>query len=151
MLLKGATIARIHPPDLAKADLRIEGDLIVARGAGLRPKPGETVEDCRGMLILPGFVCAHTHLLDTSRGMPGPASAPRTFPGMLDRVWWTLDQALDEETVYYSAMVGAVEAVRAGTTTIVDHHASPNAIPGSLDIIREALGIVGVRGRSATR
>lgn len=147
MLLKGATIARIHPPELAKADLRIEGDTILARGPRLQPKPGETVEDCRGKLILPGFVCAHTHLYSAlSRGMPGPASVPKSFPDMLGRVWWTLDSALDDEAIYYSAMVGAVEAVRAGTTTIVDHHASPNAIPGSLDIIREALGIVGVRG-----
>jgi cytosine/adenosine deaminase-related metal-dependent hydrolase len=61
-------------------------------------------------------------------------------------VWWRLDQALTDEAIYYSAMVGAVEAVRAGTTTIVDHHASPNAIPGSLGIIREAFGVVGVRG-----
>ncbi len=147
MLLKGATLARIHPPALAKADLRIEGDTIVARGPRLRPRRGEAVEDCRGRLILPGFVCAHTHLYSAlSRGMPGPRTAAKTFPEMLARVWWTLDQALDEESIYYSAMVGAVEAVRAGTTTIVDHHASPNAIPGSLDIIREALGIVGVRG-----
>lgn len=147
MLLKGATLAHVHPPGLAKADLRVEGDTIVARGAGLRPKAGEAVEDCRGKLILPGFVCAHTHMYSTlARGMAGPTSAPRSFPDMLARVWWTLDRALDEEAIYYSAMVGAVEAVRAGTTTLIDHHASPNAIPGSLDIIREAFGVVGVRG-----
>ena len=147
MLLKGATLACVNPPELATADLRIEGDTITARGRSLRPKRGEAVEDCRGKLILPGFVCAHTHLYSTlSRGMPGPASPAASFRGMLGRVWWTLDRALDDETVYYGAMVGAVEAVRAGTTTIVDHHASPNAIPGSLDIIREALGVVGVRG-----
>lgn len=147
MLLKGATLAHVHPPGLAKADLRVEGDTIVARGPGLRPKAGEAVEDCRGKLILPGFVCAHTHMYSTlARGMAGPTSAPRSFPDMLARVWWTLDQALDEEAIYYSAMVGAMEAVKAGTTTLIDHHASPNAIPGSLDIIREAFGVVGVRG-----
>jgi putative selenium metabolism protein SsnA len=147
MLLKGGTLVHLHPPALTRADLRIEGDTIVARRAGLPPKAGEAVEDCRGRLILPGFVCAHTHMYSAlSRGMPGPASAPRTFPEMLSRVWWKLDEALTDEAIYYSAMVGAVEAARAGTTTIVDHHASPNAIPGSLDIIREAFGIVGVRG-----
>jgi putative selenium metabolism protein SsnA len=147
MLLKGASIVHIDPPRLAKADLRVEGDTIVARGPGLRPKRDEPVEDCRGKVILPGLVCAHTHMYSAlARGMPGPSPAPRTFPEMLARVWWKLDQALDEEAIYYSAMVGAVEAVRAGTTTIIDHHASPNAIPGSLDIIREAFGVVGVRG-----
>jgi len=147
MLLKGATLVRLHPPDLTKGDLRIEGDTIVARGARLRPRQGEAVEDVRGRLILPGLVCAHTHGYSAlSRGMPAPRALPRSFPEMLARVWWTLDRALDEETIYYSAMVAAIEAVRAGTTTLVDHHSSPNAIPGSLDIIREAFGIVGVRG-----
>ena len=147
MLLKGGTLVHLHPPALARADLRIESDTITARAARLTPKPGEAVEDCRGRLILPGLVCAHTHMYSAlSRGMPGPAAAPKSFPDMLGRVWWRLDQALTEEAIYYSAMVGAVEAVRAGTTTIVDHHASPNTIPGSLDIIREALGMVGVRG-----
>jgi putative selenium metabolism protein SsnA len=147
MLLKGGLLARLHPPALARGDLRVEGDTIVARGAKLGPKPGEEVQDCRGRLILPGFVCAHTHLYSAlSRGMPAPAAPPRSFPDMLGRVWWRLDQALNEEAIYYSAMVGAVEAVKAGATTIVDHHASPSAIPGSLDIIREALGVVGVRG-----
>jgi putative selenium metabolism protein SsnA len=147
MLLKGASLVHFHPPGLVKADLRVEGDTIVARGPRLRPKRDEPVEDCRGKLILPGLVCAHTHMYSAlSRGMPGPTFAPKSFPDMLARVWWKLDQALDDEAIYYSAMVGAVEAVQAGTTTIVDHHASPNAIPGSLDIIREAFGVVGVRG-----
>jgi putative selenium metabolism protein SsnA len=147
MLLTGGTLVHLHPPALARADLRVEGDTIVARGARLAPKPGEPVEDCRGRLILPGLVCAHTHMYSSlSRGMPGPTAAPKSFPDMLARVWWRLDQALTEEAIYYSAMVGAVEAVKAGTTTLLDHHASPNAIPGSLDIIREAFGVVGVRG-----
>jgi putative selenium metabolism protein SsnA len=147
MLLKGASLVRLHPPGLVKADLRVEGDTIVARGPRLRPVHDEPVEDCRGKVILPGLVCAHTHAYSAmARGMPGPVSAPTSFPGMLAAVWWRLDQALNEEAIYYAAMVAAVEAVRAGTTTIVDHHASPNAIPGALGIIREAFGVVGVRG-----
>jgi len=147
MLLKGGFLTSLHPPALVRADIRVEGDSIVARGSRLRPKAGEVVEDCRGRLILPGFVCAHTHMYSAlSRGMPAPAAPPKSFPEMLGRVWWRLDRALDEEAVYYSAMVGAVEAVKAGTTTIFDHHASPDAIPGSLGIIREAFGVVGVRG-----
>ena len=147
MLLKGGTLMHLHPPALARADVRVEGDTVVARAARLTPKPGEAVEDCRGRLVLPGLVCAHTHMYSAlSRGMPAPASAPKSFPDMLGRVWWRLDRALTDEAIYYSAMVGAVEAVKAGTTTIIDHHASPDAIPGSLDIIREAFGVVGVRG-----
>ncbi len=99
------------------------------------------------MVIVPGQVCAHTHVYSAlSRGMPGPRIQPRTFLDILRRIWWKLDQALDEESIHYSALVGAIEAVRCGTTTLIDHHASPNAIGGSLDIIRGAFSAVGIRG-----
>ena len=42
-------------------------------------------------------------------------------------------------------MLGALEALERGTTAIVDHHASPNAIEGSLSVIAEACAEVGVR------
>ena len=147
MLLKGASIATLHPPGVTRADLRIEGDSVVDRGTGLRPHRGEPVEDCAGALVTPGQVCAHTHMYSAlSRGMPAPRIAPRRFPDVLRRIWWTLDRALDEESIHYSALVGAIEAVRCGTTTLIDHHASPNAIAGSLDIIRGAFSAVGIRG-----
>ena len=38
-----------------------------------------------------------------------------------------------------------MEALLSGTTTLVDHHASPNAIDGSLDVIAGALGSIGAR------
>jgi cytosine/adenosine deaminase-related metal-dependent hydrolase len=93
-----------------------------------------------------GLVCAHHHLYSTlARGMPAPAEAPTCFPEILDRVWWRLDAALDLELVRWSALLGAVEALEAGTTAIVDHHASPSAIDGSLDVIAAACAEVGVR------
>ena len=47
--------------------------------------------------------------------------------------------------IRWSAMLGALEALENGTTAIVDHHESPNAIEGSLDVIAEACAEVGVR------
>jgi putative selenium metabolism protein SsnA len=147
MLLKGGYVLRLHPSGLVRADLRVDGDRVVARGARLTPKPGEVVEDCSGKLVVPGLVCAHTHMYSAlARGMPAPRTAPRSFPEVLSKVWWKLDEALDQESIYYSALVGAIEALRCGTTTIIDHHASPNAIPGSLDVIRSAFRAAGVRG-----
>ena len=138
---------RCGRPAFNRHDLRIDGGVIVARARHLTANRREPVEDVAGRLILPGLVCAHTHLYSTlSRGMPGPRQSPRNFPEILERVWWRLDQALNPEAVYYSALIGAIEAVRCGTTTIIDHHASPNAIPGSLDLIRQGLAEVGVRG-----
>ncbi|MGH9073154.1 MAG: amidohydrolase family protein, partial [Acidimicrobiales bacterium] len=47
--------------------------------------------------------------------------------------------------VRWSAMLGALEALEAGTTAIVDHHSSPSAVEGSLSVVAEACAEVGVR------
>ncbi len=96
----------------------------------------------------PGLVCAHHHLYSAlARGMPAPPKVPRSFPEILEQVWWRLDRALDLDLVHWSAKLGALEALLAGTTAIVDHHASPNCIEGSLDVIAQACAEVGVRVR----
>src|SRR6478736_6079187 len=87
----------------------------------------------------PGLVCAHTHLYSAlARGMPAPPRPPHTFPEILELVWWRVDRALDLEMLRWSAQLGALEALEAGTTAIVDHHSSPNAVEGSLDVIAQA-------------
>ncbi|MDH3606341.1 MAG: amidohydrolase family protein [Acidimicrobiia bacterium] len=94
----------------------------------------------------PGLVCAHHHLYsELARGMPPPPKVATNFQEILEQVWWRLDAALDLEMIRWSAMLGAVEALESGTTAIVDHHESPNAIEGSLDVIAEACAEVGVR------
>ena len=96
--------------------------------------------------VTPGMVCAHHHLYSTlARGMPEPPRTPHSFPEILELVWWRLDAALDLEMIRWSAMLGALEALSCGTTAIVDHHESPNAIEGSLDVIAAACAEVGVR------
>lgn len=146
-LLKNATAIHLFPPTLERVDLRIQAGHIVARSPQLTPAPGELVEDLDGHLVLPGLVNAHTHLYSAlARGMPWPPDAPQNFLEILQKIWWKLDRALDEESIYYSALIGAIEAVKAGTTTLIDHHASPNCISGALKIIREALEQVGIRG-----
>ncbi len=77
--------------------------------------------------------------------MPPPPQEPRSFLGILEQVWWRLDQALDLEILEWSAKLGALEALQAGCTAIVDHHESPHAIEGSLDVIARACDEVGVR------
>ena len=96
--------------------------------------------------VTPGLVCAHHHLYSSlARGMPAPPRTPLDFQEILELVWWRLDTALDLEMIRWSAMLGALEALECGTTAIVDHHESPNAIEGSLDVIAEACAAVGVR------
>ncbi len=145
-LLRGATLATLDPPAIERADLRIAAGRIVERGSALVPREGEEVIDLSGKLILPGMVCAHTHLYSAfARGMPPPARIPSNFAEILELIWWRLDRALDEEAIYWSAITGAMDAARAGTTCLFDHHASPSHISGSLEIVREAIEKVGLR------
>lgn len=145
-LLKSATVVTLDPPAVAHADLRIEGETIVERSAELQALEHEEVINLDGKLVLPGMVCAHTHLYSAfARGMPAPHRTPTNFKEILELVWWRLDRALDEETIYWSAIAGAMDAARAGTTCLFDHHSSPSHIEGSLQIVREAVERVGLR------
>lgn len=146
MLLKGGLLATLDPVSIAPGDLRVMDGRIVERGPRLAPAPEEEVADLTGRLVLPGLVNAHTHLYSAlARGMPGPPAPPRNFVEVLEMVWWRLDRALDEESVYLSALAGGIEAALSGTTLLVDHHSSPSFIRGSLETIRRALEEVGLR------
>jgi putative selenium metabolism protein SsnA len=95
---------------------------------------------------MPGNICAHTHFYGAfSRGMSIPGSPPRDFPDILSKLWWPLDRSLTLEDVYYSAFICMIDAIKHGTTTLIDHHSSPNAVDGSLDIIASAAKKTGVR------
>jgi putative selenium metabolism protein SsnA len=110
------------------------------------PAPGEQVIDAAGKLILPANICAHTHFYGAfARGMAIPGQPAGNFVEILERLWWKLDRALDMEGVWYSALVCLIDAIRHGTTTLIDHHASPNAIDGSLDVIASAIEKAGLR------
>jgi putative selenium metabolism protein SsnA len=140
MILAGATVVTsLDPVVVERTDLHVRDGRIVGDGGGDR-------RDCGGCLVLPGNVCAHTHLYSAlARGMPYTLEPPEDFLQILQRVWWRLDRALDEESVRASALVGGMEALLSGTTTLIDHHASPNAIDGSLDVIEDALSTLGIR------
>jgi len=102
--------------------------------------------DAKGQFIMPGNTCAHTHFYGAfSRGMSIPGTAPKDFPEILEKLWWRLDKSLDLEEVKLSALVCLVDAIRHGTTALIDHHASPNAIAGSLDAVAEAVDESGLR------
>ena len=96
--------------------------------------------------VTSGLVCGHHHLYSAlARGMPAPPATPTDFRSVLEQIWWRLDTALDLEMLRWSAMLGATEALQSGTTAIIDHHESPSAIEGSLDVIADACAEVGVR------
>ncbi|MCB9858036.1 MAG: amidohydrolase family protein [Phycisphaerales bacterium] len=146
IVLTNAVLIDIDPPRVTRGNLRIAGDVIDAVGPDVTPQRSDEILDCHGAVIMPGLVNGHTHLYSAlATGMPPPPKAPTNFHEILQYVWWRLDQALDAESIEASARIGALDAVRCGTTTLIDHHASPNAIAGSLDCIDRGLADAGVR------
>lgn len=108
--------------------------------------PNSEMINGHGRLLMPGFTNAHMHFYGLyARGL-SLNQTPHNFHEILQYLWWALDKVLDEEAVYYSALIPALTAVRYGVTSIIDHHASPYACAGSLDQIETALTQVGLRG-----
>lgn len=134
---------------LTGCGVAIDGNLIVAVGpeAELVARYGDYERlDGSGRVLMPGLVNAHNHFYGAyARGL-ALLTRPVNFAQILEQLWWRLDKALDLEAVYYSALVLAINAAKQGVTTIIDHHASPNAIEGSLAMIEQAMTQVGLRG-----
>jgi putative selenium metabolism protein SsnA len=145
LVLEGGTVVRsLDPTLLSRSDVVVAGERVEGLD-GARPPAADEI-DCSGCLIVPGNVCAHHHLYSAlARGMPYRLEPPETFVQILQRVWWRLDRALEPNDVELSAMAGGADALLSGTTTIVDHHASPNAIEGSLQRLAGPLADLGVR------
>jgi putative selenium metabolism protein SsnA len=151
MLITHGTLIPMSTPNQIIPDgaLYIEGELIADLGPSAELEnryPGAERLDARGCLVMPGLICAHTHFYGAfARGMALSGDPPANFPEILEKLWWRLDKALWPEDVRYSALVGLVDAIRHGTTTLMDHHASQRHIAGSLDQIAAAVDQAGVR------
>ena len=126
-----------------------EEDIVAVGETGelLSKFPAAIYKDVRGKIIMPGMINTHMHLYSTfARGMDLKTDQPpNNFVEILEKLWWRLDKALNEEDIYCSAIYALLDGVKKGTTTIFDHHASSNLIDGSLDIITEAIRQTGIR------
>jgi putative selenium metabolism protein SsnA len=151
MLITNGTLITWNPDGDILRDyaLRIQEGVIreIAPSPELEARyPDEERLDARGQFVMPGNICAHTHFYGAyARGLAIPGAAPASFPQILLRLWWPLDKALDKDTIRTSALVSLVDAIKHGTTTLFDHHASPNFIDGSLDVISRAVDKAGLR------
>jgi len=116
-------------------------------GADAPALNGETVIDAQGKLLMPALINCHTHLYSTlARGLALSGRPAANFRQILQKLWWRLDSALDAEDIYYGALAGLMDSAKAGVGTLFDHHSSPNACCGSLDILERAFREVGLRG-----
>ncbi|MEM6284137.1 MAG: putative aminohydrolase SsnA [Chloroflexota bacterium] len=151
MLITNATVVTWGTPCrvLENHALYIEGGKIAAMGASAElaaQYPDADTLDADGQLVMPGNICGHTHFYGAyARGMAIPGDAPKDFPEILKKLWFPLDLALDADSVRASAEVFLVDAIRHGTTTLIDHHASGSFIDGSLDVIADAVDRAGLR------
>ena len=150
ILIRNVRVMQTEPPfDVEDGvDVVITGSLIekVGKDAGNGVVAG-TVIDGSGKTLIPGNVCAHHHYYSgLSRGMLISAGPQTDFIQVLKEWWWRLDRALDEEACYYSSLICSLDAIAAGTTSCIDHHASPSYIKGSLSAIAKGMEEVGVRG-----
>lgn len=145
-----ATVIQTSPPvDVIRGvDVVVEGSLIKAVGKNAASSvKADKVIDLKGKLLMPGFVCSHHHYYSgLSRGMLIIAGPQTDFIQVLKEWWWRLDRGLDEESCYYSSLICSIDAIASGTTSVVDHHASPSFIDGSLDVIAKGMEEVGIRG-----
>jgi putative selenium metabolism protein SsnA len=152
ILVENATIVQFHPPKVVQgADIYVEQDRIERVGAGLRAaledEGIERIIDARGKIVIPGIVCSHNHFYSAlARGIAAAIPPSHDFVGVLQNLWWRLDRALDHASLHASGMVGALDAIRAGTTAVVDHNASPSCIRGSLGTLKQAFEQCGLRG-----
>lgn len=152
IILKNATTVELHPGKVETGiDIVIEGTTIKEVGKGVASKysNAEKIIDLNGDIVSTGIVCSHNHFYSgLACGMGAKVSFPNmyNFTNILQGVWWRLDQALDEESVYYSGLICALEAIKSGCTSVIDHHASPSYIKGSLDTLAKGFKETGLRG-----
>ena len=150
IILKNATFIYWKTLELIQTSLRVEPG--IGGGCLLLPDDLEGVDisrdeviDCTGKLVTKAFAVGHHHVYSAlARGMPVPPKQPENFLQILEYVWWNLDKALDKDMIEASALATAMACAKAGSTFVIDHHASPNAIKGSLEIIANAFDRVGV-------
>ncbi|NNG26808.1 MAG: putative aminohydrolase SsnA [Ignavibacteriaceae bacterium] len=149
ILLANGTIINFNPARVdINTDVAIEGNKIVAIGKRLALQyPNAESIDLKEKIIIPGLVCSHNHFYSSlARGMLATIKPSGNFVEMLENLWWKLDRALDDKLLYCSGMIGALDAIKSGTTAVVDHNSSPNFIKGSLSVLREAFEENGLRG-----
>ncbi|MBC8321642.1 MAG: amidohydrolase family protein [Bacteroidetes bacterium] len=105
----------------------------------------DEIIDCAGKFVTKSFAVGHHHTYSAlARGMPAPKKKPSNFLEILKYIWWNIDKALDKDMIEASALATAMACAKAGATFVIDHHASPNFIVGSLEVIANAFEKVGI-------
>jgi 5-methylthioadenosine/S-adenosylhomocysteine deaminase len=154
ILLRGGLVASCDPAigDVRDCDVLIEDGLIAAVGPALAPPPeGCEVIDASSMIALPGFIDTHRHnwqAVFRGIGADWPLSQYRAG------IHGLLKQYYQPEDIYIGNLLGRLEALQSGITTMLDWcHAilSPDhadaAVAGLLDAPGRSVFAYGAGGR----
>jgi len=150
LIVKDVSIFTNDGSFIEKGYLKINDGTIEGVSEGTPDGTGEEEYSFPGKILMPGLVNAHTHIYSAfSRGMPLEGFSPNTFTELLEQMWWKLDKALTMKGNELSAYLATIESIKAGVTTLIDHHSSPNAVKNSLDTIASAVNETGLRCSTA--
>lgn len=147
--LKNGTFIDWKTLEFKTSDVFVEegpnGKILFEKPQNLQFVKNLQIIDCTGKLITKSFGNGHHHVYSSlARGMTPPKITPRNFEETLKYIWWPLDKSLSREMVQLSALTTAIACAKRGCTFVIDHHASPNYLKGSLEIIAQAFDLVGV-------
>lgn len=125
ILLRGGTLVTMNEErQVGAGDLYLEEGEI--RGIGERAAAGRSVDetlDVTGCLVIPGLIQPHIHLCQTL--FRGFADDLELLDWLQQRIW-PFEAAHTRDSLYTSALLGAAELLRSGTTAILDmgtvHH-----------------------------
>jgi len=118
ILIRNAVVMTMNAADdIVIGDVLVEDNKIAQIGPNIPGKEVERVIDAGGKVLLPGFIQTHIHLCQTL--FRGRADDLELIDWLRQRIW-PLEAAHNEESVYYSALLGIGELIRSGTTTILD-------------------------------
>jgi cytosine/adenosine deaminase-related metal-dependent hydrolase len=143
-LLKGGYVLTLDPElgDLPQADVLIDGEKIAAIGPNIQASPHANVIDARDHIVMPGFVDTHRHTWQTPvRGVLPSCTLDQYFAGMLDNI----GVQYRAEDVYIANLMGALEALNGGITTLLDW-SHVNNTPEHADAAIAGLTEAGIRG-----
>lgn len=145
LYLKNATYIDFQTLEFKQTNVKIiEGVNAGIEFVDLIPE-NSNVLDVTGKIVTKSFACGHHHAYSAlARGMGAPKQVPQNFHDILKYIWWNLDKSLNKEMIEASALATAIASAKAGVTYVIDHHASPNFVNTSLNVIADAFEKVGV-------
>lgn len=121
LLKNGTVVTQNEQRDVLRSNVLVEGNTIVSVG---NETSADTVIDCTGRIIIPGFIQTHVHLIQTL--FRSQADDLSLLDWLTKRIY-VLEAAHSASSVYWSALLTCAEMIQGGTTTVVDmgtvHHA----------------------------